>query len=232
MIGTSLSHTITAVPPKLIIFDFDGTLVETEALVAQIISSKLAELGRTVSPADIAATLAGVPRAQEVTLLEALATVSLPERFMEEVDVEWREAILAGVAPTAGTVDALTTLRIPFCVASNATRKDLILRMRSAKIFNLIGPRFFSSHDLGLHKPDPAVFLLAAEAMGVQPSECLVIEDSVTGLEAARRAKMRSCAFIGAAHQSERMHSALQSCEPDGFLWRISDLAQILHEAV
>ncbi|MFA1674869.1 HAD hydrolase-like protein [Rhizobium mongolense] len=74
MIGTSLSHAITAVPPKLIIFDFDGTLVETETLVAQIISSKLAELGRTVSPADIAATLAGVPRAQEATLLEALAT--------------------------------------------------------------------------------------------------------------------------------------------------------------
>lgn len=226
-----LSHTTKAEPPKLIIFDFDGTLVETEALVAQIISTKLGQLGPDVSPAEIAATLAGVPSAREVSLLEELAGISLPEHFMEEVNVEWRDAILSGVSPTPGTVDALRTLNVPFCVASNATRKDLILRMRSANIFSLIGPKFFSSHDVGLHKPDPAVFLLAAEAMGFRPSECVVIEDSVTGLEAARRAGMRCCAFLGAAHQSKRMHAALERCEPDGFLWRISDVALMLGEA-
>jgi HAD superfamily hydrolase (TIGR01509 family) len=63
--------------------------------------------------------------------------------------------------------------------------------MRAPKTFGLIGPRFCSSHDIGLHRPDPSVFLLAAEAMGIEPSECLVIEDSVTGLQAARRARMR-----------------------------------------
>lgn len=228
MTNSSLSKAIAANRPKLIIFDFDGTLVETEVVVARIIAGKLAEMGRTVAPSDVAATLSGVPRARERGLLESLASVSLPDGFMDDVDVEWRAAILAGVSPTPGTVETLQTLDVPFCVASNTTRKDLILRMRAANIFGLIGPRFFSSHDIGLHKPDPAVFLLAAEAMGFEPADCLVIEDSVTGLTAARRAQMRCYAFIGAAHQSERMFSALQSCEPDGFLRNISDLAKIL----
>jgi HAD superfamily hydrolase (TIGR01509 family) len=227
MTNSFLNPTIANNPPKLIIFDFDGTLVETEELVARIISRKLADRGLAVLPADVAATLAGVPRADERALLETLAGISLPDSFMDDVYVEWHAAMLLGISPTPGAVETLQTLTIPFCVASNTSRKDLILRMRSAHIFSLIGPRFFSSHDIGRHKPDPAVFLLAAEAMGFEPADCLVIEDSVTGLKAARSAQMRCYAFVGAGHQSERMHAALQSCEPDGFLWRISDLVNL-----
>ncbi|WP_370677786.1 HAD family hydrolase [Pleomorphomonas sp. PLEO] len=219
-------------PPKLVIFDFDGTLAETEVVAARLISDRLAALGSHQSPADIAATLSGVSRARERELLEDLTGLSLNDTFFDDIYEAWREAMLSGVSPTPGTVEVLEGLTVPFCVASNSSRKDLILRMKSAGIFNLIGSRFFSSHDIGLHKPDPAVFLLAAEAMGVAPADCVVIEDSTTGLEAAHRAGMRCCAFVGAAHQSERMYAALEGCRPDAVLTKMSDLLRLVQGRV
>ncbi|MEZ2127914.1 MULTISPECIES: HAD family hydrolase [unclassified Sinorhizobium] len=214
--------------PKLIIFDFDGTLAETEAMAAEIISNKLAAQGLNLEPDEIARTLSGVPKEKDQPLLEQLLGVRLHESFMDEVRAEWRAGVSAGLAPTNGALETLKWLPIPFCVASNASRADLIQRMRATRLFGLIGSRFFSSDDVGLRKPDPAVFLLAAEAMGVEPHECLVIEDSVAGCEAARRAQMRYCAFVGARHQSTRMRAELEGYEPEALFFDLRELGHFL----
>lgn len=216
--------------PKLIIFDFDGTLVETEVLFTEIISDKLAKQGLYLEPAQIATSLSGGARERDKLLLEELLGEKLQDCFMDEVRAAVRAAVAKGLATTPGALEMLRWLPIPFCIASNASRSDLILRMRAAGLFEYIGSRFFSSDDVNLRKPDPSVFLLAAEAMGVAPRDCLVLEDSVSGLEAARRAHMRSCAFVGARHHTAQIRSELKDYSPEALFFDYKELRQFLVE--
>lgn len=224
----SFSGTDIHVSPKLIIFDFDGTLAETEAMFAQIISKKLVSLGAALKPNEISIALSGVTRENVKSHLEKLTGKNLQECFMSEVRAELRVAISAGLPATPGALEMLQRPSTPFCVASNASRFELIRRMRAANLFELVGPRFFSSDDVRARKPDPAVFLVAAEAMGVEPRDCLVIEDSVVGLEAARQAKMRYCAFVGSAHHSAQLRDQLRSYAPEALFLDLTELGKFL----
>ena len=216
--------------PKLIIFDLDGTLVETEALLARIISQKLQIKNVLLSVAEISSLLAGVRKEDSLSILENRLGLTLHTKFMENAREEARAALVGGLAATQGTRELLSLLAVPFCIASSASRFDLVLRMRAADLFDFIGPRFFSADDVGVRKPDPSVFLLAAEGMGVLPQECMVIEDSAPGLEAARRANMRYCAFVGGQHHTDEMRTLLQGYEPEAMLFDNRDLLGLLRE--
>nr|WP_319387851.1 HAD family phosphatase [uncultured Cohaesibacter sp.] len=215
-------------PPKLVIFDLDGTLVETEALLARIISQKLQINSIPLSVEEISSLLAGVRKEDSLSILEKRLGLALDTKFMENAREEARAALVGGLAATQGARELLSSLAVPFCIASSASRFDLVLRMRAADLFDFIGPRFFSADDVGVRKPDPSVFLLAAEAMGVLPQECMVIEDSAPGLEAARRANMRYCAFVGGQHHTDEMRTILQSYEPEAMLFDNRDLLRLL----
>ena len=215
-------------PPKLIIFDLDGTLVETEALLARIISQKLLMKSIPLSVAEIASLLAGVRKEDSLSILEKRLGMTLEKKFMEDSRKEVRAALVDGLSATQGSRALLSSLPIPFCIASSASRFDLVLRMRAADLFDFVGPRFFSADDVGERKPNPSVFLLAAEAMGGVPQECMVIEDSAPGLKAARRANMRYCAFVGGQHHTDEMRAILQSYEPEAMLFDNRDLLALL----
>ncbi|TIX85599.1 MAG: HAD family hydrolase [Mesorhizobium sp.] len=214
--------------PRLIIFDFDGTLAETEIIASEVISTKLAAEGVQVHPDEITATLSGVERDDQQPRLESLIGVSLPKNFMETVGVEIQLAASVSLSATPGAIELLQWLTIPFCVASNTSRFELIHRMRAANLLGLVGSRFFSSDDIGIRKPDPSVLLLAAEVMGVSARECLVIEDSVIGLSAARNANMRYCAFGGARHHSNQLRNDLRTFEPEALLLNLEELKGLL----
>ena len=155
--------------------------------------------------------------------------MTLDTKFMENAREEARAALVDGLAATQGSRAQLSSLPIPFCIASSASRFDLVLRMRAAAdLFGFVGPRFFSADDVGERKPDPSVFLLAAEAMGGVPQECMVIEDSALGLKAARRANMRYYAFVGGQHHTDEMRVILQSYEPEAMLFDNRDLLALL----
>jgi HAD superfamily hydrolase (TIGR01509 family) len=214
--------------PRLIIFDFDGTLAETEIIASEVISAKLATHGVQVHPDEITATLSGIERDDQLPHLERSLGLSLPSDFMELVGAEVHSLTSDILMATPGATELLRWLTIPFCVASNTSRFELIHRMRAANLLSLIGPRFFSADDIGIRKPDPSVLLLAAEVMGVAPSECLVIEDSVIGLNAARNAKMRYYAFGGARHHSSQLLSELQAFEPEAMVLHFEELKTLL----
>ncbi|RWD23175.1 MAG: HAD family phosphatase [Mesorhizobium sp.] len=214
--------------PRLIIFDFDGTLAETEIVASEVISAKLAAEGVQVHPDEITATLSGVERDDQQRHLERLVGVSLPKNFMETAAAEIQLAASGTLSATPGAIELLQWLSIPFCVASNTSRFELIHRMRAANLLGLVGSRFFSSDDIGVRKPDPSVLLLAAEIMGVSARECLVVEDSVIGLSAARNANMRYCAFGGARHHTSRLRNDLRTFEPEALLLNLAELKGLL----
>jgi beta-phosphoglucomutase-like phosphatase (HAD superfamily) len=98
----------------------------------------------------------------------------------------------------------------------------------SAGLLDHFGSRIVSAVDAAAPKPAPDVFLLAAKRMGVPPSECLVVEDSLFGLKAGRAAGMRVAAYLGATHQVDELVAPVLAASPDFVLDALPDLLDVL----
>jgi beta-phosphoglucomutase len=188
------------------IWDMDGTLVDTAELHFAAWEQVCRDLGRPFSRADFAATFGR----RNPEIVAALFGDRFGERETAELgerkEVLYRDAARrAGVAPLPGVVPLLEGLRragVRQAIGSSAPRAnlDLILDvMRLARYFDAL----VSMEDTDRGKPDPQVFLVAAERLVVPPPRCLVLEDAVAGVEAARAGGMRCIAVRFVGHHPE-----------------------------
>lgn len=183
--------------PGLIIFDCDGVLVNTEPIVQQVLADWITKHGWPMTADECARTVKGSHIAQIQTRVEERTGKSYPD-FIEGYRAAMFEAFESGVdeIPSAGAV--LRTLRdagIPFCIASNGPHVKMNVTMKSAGLLGHFGGtldpnQVFSADDVGEPKPSPKLFLHAAQRMGFEPSNCVVIDDSHQGVEAAIAAGM------------------------------------------
>jgi HAD superfamily hydrolase (TIGR01509 family) len=90
----------------------------------------------------------------------------------------------------------LRSLRHSFCIASSGPPEKIAQALAVTGLSEYFGNRFFSSYIVGSWKPEPGLFLHAANTMGFSPQQCVVIEDSEIGLEAAEAAGMRALHFV------------------------------------
>ncbi len=195
-------------PPKLVIFDCDGVLVDSEPVTNRVLAENLTRHGFPVTVDDcldlfVGGTMSGV--GDEVRA----RGVDLPDNWLDDVYAEIYAALAAGTPIIAGipqVLDRLDQAGIPFCVASNGSEEKMDITLGQ----NGLSPRFagrrFSAHVLKVAKPDPGLFLAAADAFGAAPAECVVVEDSPSGVKAARAADI--CCFGYAAHDDGRQLAA------------------------
>ena len=177
---------------KFVIFDMDGTLVDSELCAAQALCDVWPELPMTAE--EMNNDYRGMRFRAKLEVLSKRYGIEIPDGT--EQRLRDREAVLGEtmikVNPGVKTViDALIDRGINFCIASNAPK---VKTLRNAKNCGLAGyfegRAVYSAHDLKAWKPDPTMFLLAAENEGVKPEECLVVEDSETGIAAGLAAGM------------------------------------------
>lgn len=121
----------------------------------------------------------------------------LPRDWEEEFEPLYRSTFSAELRPVDGGVDALDRIAIPSCVASSGTHDKMRFTLGLTGLYERFHGRIFSATEVARGKPAPDLFLYAAERMGVQPTACVVVEDSVHGVAAARTAGMRVFAYAG-----------------------------------
>jgi HAD superfamily hydrolase (TIGR01509 family) len=109
-----------------------------------------------------------------------------------------------------GVRDALQRVTLPAAVVSNSRTARVNASVRRAGLQQIFGERIFSAEQVARPKPYPDVYLFAAKALGVEPARCIVVEDSVAGLNAARAAGMKTIAFVGASHIPDGYADALR----------------------
>lgn len=178
---------------KLVIFDCDGVLVDTEEIANQVISDSLKTYGLNLSPAQCMETFIGLSTENVKTMAEGLGA-NLPDNWVEEFDIEDQARSRKGVKlipGVTGVLDALERAGIPRCVASNGKLEKMHITLGQHSLIERFGGNLFSAGMLGTAKPDPELFLHAAVTMTVPPENCVIIEDSLAGVVAAKRAGMK-----------------------------------------
>lgn len=178
-----------------VIFDCDGTLVDSERLGVEV----LLEVGKLYgADFDITAEFVDAMEEQQrgLSMAECLRVVERRGHFAYPSDVEPTIRAQTAVAfaqrlkPIVGALEFVRALALPFCVASSGPRAKIELSLGLTGMLPHFEDRIFSSYEIGSWKPEPDLFLHAARALGVAPSECAVIEDSQPGVDAGIAAGM------------------------------------------
>ncbi len=194
--------------PAVVIFDCDGVLVDSELIALGVTRRMLGEAGLTLSDAETRERFLGL---RQDSVLEHIASEigrPLPKDFSATLALEILAAFERELKGVEGVRRAVNGLHARVCVASSSAPQRLRFALRVADYESLFAPNIFSSADVERGKPHPDLFLFAAGAMKAQPEDCLVIEDSVAGVTAARAAGMTAFGFVGASHFSEPAQAA------------------------
>ena len=180
---------------ECLIFDCDGTLVDSEYLCNIGLARKLAEIGIEADAADMMQRFRGWKLAKIMQNLEELYTIKLEPNFEQGYRQIVAELSETELKPIEGVEAMLDQLELPMCVASSGPRQKIEQALRLTGLSRFFGRNLFSSYEVQSWKPEPGLFLHAADRMGFEPSRCAVIEDSQVGIEAALAAGMRPIHF-------------------------------------
>lgn len=184
----------------LLIFDCDGVLVDSEKLSCQIEADYLHDLGAPMSADDVARKFIGRSMKDMVAELRAEFGDKIPADFPEQLTARVLRRFGMDLQPIAFVREAILSLAHPRCVASSSAPPRLSVSLRKTGLADLFGGNVFSATMVARGKPAPDLFFLAAEKMGHAPENCVVIEDSVSGVKAGIAAGMRVIGFTGGAH--------------------------------
>lgn len=213
--------------PKLVIFDCDGVLVDSEPLSLDVLIGVLRAAGVDMDAEDASERFLGKSLKSMSDHLKAEYGLAVDERFLETMRLDLYERFRRELQPVTGIAEALDGLPLPRCVASSSQMERIRLSLTLTGLIDRLDPHIFSATMVERGKPAPDLFLHAAQTMAVSPERCIVIEDSPAGVEAAKAAGMRVFAFAGASHaRSQRHLDALRRLEPDVLF---DDMRELIH---
>ena len=186
--------------PDLVIFDCDGVLIDSQIIQCRIDAAELSRLGFPVTAEELARQFIGTATKDMQAHVEAVLGRPLPDDFEARRDRLVDAAYRTELQAVTGVAEVLSRIAMPVCVASNAQLSRLTEVLQLTDLLGFFEPHIFGADLVPRPKPAPDLFLYAATRMGASPSRCVVIEDSETGIRAARAAGMRVLGFHGGAH--------------------------------
>jgi HAD superfamily hydrolase (TIGR01509 family) len=196
------------IQPDLIIFDCDGVLVDSELLSCRCLSEVLASYGINLGLDQALDLFLGRSTTAVLEHYDALGCL-IPEQFAAELKAAVRAAFVAALRPIEGVSSVLDGLRLPFCVASSSDFDRVSFSLSLTGLAPYFDGRLYTSQMVERGKPAPDLFLYAAARMQEDPGRTLVIEDSVSGVSAAKAAGMTVWGFVGGSHHQSRDGRAL-----------------------
>ncbi len=198
-----------ALADRLMICDCDGVLIDSEAVAARMLVTELQTLWPGVDIEPVVMPLLGLRI--EAVLASAADTVN--RTLTQDQIMSIRRAVEAAAVeapPVAGIAEALAAVPLTKACASNSFAAYVDTVLNRTGLVQFFGDRRFTADMVANPKPAPDVYLAAARALKVDPLRCLVVEDSVTGVTAARAAGMQVLGFIGGGHATEGQIGALK----------------------
>ena len=179
---------------ELVIFDCDGVLVDSERISNIVFAEMLGELGLHLTLADMFEHFVGRSMAQGLEIIERMLGAPPPPDFADAFRARSSAALAQQVQPVRGIEAALAALeeiRLPYCVASSGDHTKMRMTLGATGLLPRFDGRMFSATEVARGKPNPDVFLFAAERMRAScSSRVVVVEDTAVGVQAGVTAGM------------------------------------------
>lgn len=200
-------------PIQLIIFDFDGVIADSEVLSNTVLAECVSEAGLPTTLDDAYRLYMG----KRVPEIAAAVEASLGRPLHAEFGADFQKRALArfrsDLQPVAGARDYLVAFaNLHRCIASTSSPERLAVCLDALSLAQIFRANVFSSELVPRGKPHPDIFLYAARQFQVEPAQCLVIEDSVGGVQAGVAAGMPVIGLLAASHirdgHGERLRAA------------------------
>ena len=182
---------------RLVIFDCDGVLIDSEPVSQSLVREEAASLGWAMT-ADEMHGLTGHTWSALRPMFEAHTGCVLPAAWPKTMQDRLVAVMRHGVTAMPGAREVLAAtaaLGLPYRIASNSSHEEMAEKFGATGLAALVAGHTHSARDVACGKPAPDVFLAAAAASGVAPENCLVVEDSLPGMTAAMEAGMRLVAY-------------------------------------
>ena len=217
---------------RLVIFDCDGVVVDSEPIALAVLKAHIEDHGAGVDDAELAARTLGRSAAEAYAGIQEAWGVRIDEadaaHIQERLFARFRSELTA-ITGVERLLDRLAARGIAHCLASSSSPRRLDVALTATGLADRFAGCVFSATMVARGKPAPDLFLHAARTLGVEPADCLVIEDSAVGIEAARRAGMTVIGFLGGGHAVGRDYETrLRAARPDAIVTRFDDLAELL----
>jgi HAD superfamily hydrolase (TIGR01509 family) len=216
----------------LLIFDCDGVLVDSEHLACASLAEVMTTLGHSMTADEAMLAFAGRSLKDVLARAERLLSRPIPEDLGEQAAVQLMARFRRELQAVAGVKEAIAALPYRRCVASSSDPGRLTLSLDVTGLSALFGNNVFSAVEVANGKPAPDLFLLAARRLGEDPSSCIVIEDSVLGVEAAGAAGMAAIGFAGASHANQGLAERLAAAGAEPVIHSMANLPAAVEQVV
>ena len=186
------------VPLRLVVFDCDGVLVDSEPVSSRVLAEDLTSRGWRMTAAESEHLFIGTSIESIQSRAEAVLPHPLPADWREQIKAAIVAAMTHEAVAVPGALEALravSAMGLDWRIASNSSHAEMAAKFARLGIADLVRDRVHSYEDVGIGKPAPDLFLAAAKAAGVAPDGCVVVEDSVPGAMAAAAAGMDCLGF-------------------------------------
>ena len=183
---------------RLVIFDCDGVLVDSEPVSNRVVAAELTALGWAMTQDEAERRFLGTTITDMVPVIERRLGRTVAPGWQLALSQHLVATLAREAEPVAGALEALawvSALGLPWRVASNSSHAEMAAKFARIGILSLVAGRVHSHSDVPRGKPAPDLFFAAAAAEGVAASVCLVIEDSQPGVRAAAAAGMDCLAY-------------------------------------
>ena len=168
-----------------IIFDCDGVLVDSESISAKVFQEMLSELGCKLKFELVLDQITGTSMKENLKFFTECVGKDLPDTFEKEFRSRSFEAFKTDLQAIPGVHELIDKINVAIGLASSGPLKKIKLNLTTTGLLDKFGEYIFSSYQIESWKPEPDIYLHAANQMGFQPNECAVVEDSIAGVKAA-----------------------------------------------
>lgn len=211
-------------------------LVDSEVLALEVELAILREQGLTFDRTDYINRFMGLSYEafHRVMDEEAVTRIGRPisQSIREDLALRLRQTMIARLTEVSGATAAVASVTLPKAVASSSTREGLERKLRQVGLWDHFAPHVYSAEHVTHAKPAPDLFLHAAAELGIAPADCLVIEDSVNGVLAAKAAGMRCWGFLGGGHAHDGLASRLTGAGAKHIVANWAQAARLLPEVL
>ncbi len=185
---------------ELVIFDCDGVIADSEVISARLLVRQLLPYGICIDTDYVFRNFVGRSFPVAAGIISERFGVALPTTFESDYRAALREAFAESLQATPGLPDVLDQLTCASCIATSSSPQRVAYTLEILGLTDYFGADVFTASQVAKGKPAPDLFLFAAREMSTPPERCLVIEDSVAGIEAGLAAGMKVWRYVGASH--------------------------------